>query len=97
MGCGVCGVVGKLCYNLTKIRSVDMQTIQINNAEAQQYIQSVYGDNQSDLVNDFLLFIKSEIVAKDLKKGFDEVEDFKAGKIQLSDANDFLSELKRDY
>jgi len=74
-----------------------MQTIQINNSEAEQYIQSVYGNNQSNLIDDFLLFIKSEIVSNELKKGFDEVEDFTTNKIQLSDANDFLSELKSDY
>ena len=74
-----------------------MQTIQINNSEAEHYIQSVYGNNQSSLVDDFLLFIKSEVVSNDLRKGFDEVEDFKTNKIQLSDANDFLSELKSAY
>ena len=74
-----------------------MQTIQINNSEAEQYIQSVYANNQSNLIDDFLLFIKSEIVSNELKKGFDEVEDFTTNKIQLSDANDFLSELKSKY
>ena len=74
-----------------------MQTIQINNSEAEQYIQSVYGNNQSNLIDDFLLFIKSEVVSSELKKGFDEVEDFTTNKIQLSDANDFLSELKSAY
>jgi len=74
-----------------------MQTIQINNIEAEQYIQTVYGQDKSSLVDDFLLFIKTEVVSNDLKKGFDEVQAYKNNTTQLSDANDFLSELKSEY
>ena len=74
-----------------------MQTIQINNSEAENYIASVYGDNKVSLVDDFLLFIKTELVSSELKKGLNEVEDFKSNKIQLTDAHAFLSELKSEY
>ena len=52
-----------------------------------------------DLVDYFqvILGAKVKVVSNDLRKGFDEVEDFKTNKIQLSDANDFLSELKSAY
>jgi len=71
-----------------------MQTIQINNPEIEQYILSRYGDNQTNLINDFLLFIKSEILSSELKKGFDEVEQYKQNKTSLTNAYDFLDELK---
>jgi hypothetical protein len=74
-----------------------MQTIRINNHEAEQYIKSVYGNNQSNLIDDFLLFVKTEIASNELLRGFDEVEKYKDGKTTLSDAKDFLSELKSDY
>jgi hypothetical protein len=74
-----------------------MQTIRINNHEAEQYIESVYGDDQSNLINDFLLFVKTEIASNELARGFDEVEKYKDGKTTLTDAKDFLSELKSDY
>ena len=71
-----------------------MQTIQINDREAENYINSVYGKNMTNLVDDFLLFVKTEIVSSELKKGFDEVESYKDGTTHLTDATDFLSELK---
>jgi len=71
-----------------------MQTIQINDLEAENYINSVYGKDTTNLVDDFLLFIKTELVSNDLKKGFDEVEAYKNHKTNLTDATDFLSELK---
>ena len=49
-------------------------SIKLNNSETEQYIKSIYGNNQNNLVDDFLLFIKTELVVNDLKKGFDEVE-----------------------
>ena len=73
-----------------------MRTIQINNVEAEQYINSVYGDNKTSLVDDFLLFIKTELVTNELKKGFDEVKAYKDNKLNLTDATDFLSELKSE-
>lgn len=71
-----------------------MQTIQINDREAENYINSVYGKNMTNLVDDFLLFVKTEIVSSELKKGFDEVELYKHSTTHLTDATDFLSELK---
>jgi len=71
-----------------------MQTIQINNPEIEQYILSKYGDNQTNLINDFMLFIKSEILSNELKKGFDEVEQYKELNTPLTNAYDFLDELK---
>jgi len=74
-----------------------MQTIQINNSEVEQYINLVYGDNQESLMNDFIAFIKSRLIINDLKSGFDEVEAYKNNQIQLSNATDFLGELKSEY
>lgn len=71
-----------------------MQTIQINNSELEQYIALRYGDDKNSLVNDFVTFLKTELYSNDIKKAFDEVKQFKEGKIPLSDATDFLSELK---
>ena len=71
-----------------------MQTIQINNPEAERYIDLVYKNNRENLVNDFLLFIKTEIIKNDLKKGFDEVQAYKDDKLSLTDAKEFLRELK---
>ena len=71
-----------------------MQTIQINDREAESYINSVYGKNTTNLVDDFLLFVKTEIVSSELKKGLDEVESYKNDVTNLTDATDFLSELK---
>jgi len=71
-----------------------MQTIQINDRETENYINSVYGKNITNLVDDFLLFVKTEIVSSELKKGLDEVESYKNNKTNLTDATDFLSELK---
>jgi len=59
--------------------------------------KTAYAKGRNLISNNFLLFIKSEVVSSELKKGFDEVEDFTTNKIQLSDANDFLSELKSAY
>ena len=74
-----------------------MQTIHINNSEAENYINDVYGDNQSNLVDDFLLFIKTELTSKELKKGLDEVEQFKKDKVELTNANDFLKDLQSEH
>jgi len=71
-------------------------TIQINNPEIEQFITAQYGNNQTNLINDFLLFVKSEILSNELKKGFDEVEKFKQNKQSLTNAYDFLDELKNE-
>jgi hypothetical protein len=74
-----------------------MQTIHIDNPEIEQYIKSVYGTNQSNLVKDFFSFIKTEIVLSEVKKGFDEVKKYENGSITLNNAEDFLNELKNDH
>ncbi len=74
-----------------------MQTIQINNQEIESFIHTTYGDDSQSLIDDFLLFIKTELVSKDIKKGFDEVSRFENNNIELTNATDFLSELKSEY
>jgi len=71
-----------------------MQSIHIDNIEIENFIQSQYGDDKASLVNDFISFIKTELLVKDMKKGLDEVSDYKNKTARLTDANDFLSELK---
>jgi len=73
-----------------------MYSINIDNREAEQYINLVYGDNQDSLVDDFLTFIKSRLIVNDLKSGFDEVKAYKSNKTELTNAIDFLSELKSE-
>ena len=71
-----------------------MQTIQIDNAELESFISSKYGNDKNSLLNDFVKFVKTEIIVNDIKKGFDEVEQYKQGKTYLTSAKDFLEELK---
>ena len=71
-----------------------MQTIQIDNAEIESFIQSQYGNDKVSLINDFISFVKTELVVNDLKKGFDEVTSFQKNKNSLLNAKDFLSDLK---
>lgn len=73
-----------------------MQTIHINNAELENYIAYRYGDDDNSLVSDFVTFLKTEYHSNNIKKAFDEVKQFKDGKIELTDAFDFLKELKSD-
>ncbi len=73
-----------------------MKTIQINDLEAENFINANY-DNDKTLVSDFITFVKTELITKDIKKGFDEVEEYKNGNTQLTDAKDFLNELKSEY
>ena len=73
-----------------------MHTIRINNPEIEQYIKSVYGDNDSNLMKDFLSFIKTEMISNDIKKGFEEVKKFENNEIILNDVEDFSSELKNE-
>ena len=74
-----------------------MQTIQINNAELEQYINLQYGNDKNSLINDFVMFLKTEIHSNNIKKGFDEVKQYKEGKRELTDSTDFLKELKSEY
>ena len=71
-----------------------MQTIQINDLELENFINSKYGNDQKSLLDDFITFVKTEKTITDIKKGFDEVEEYKKGNILLTDAKDFLDELK---
>jgi len=74
-----------------------MQTIQIDNAELESFIFAKYGNDKNSLVNDFVTFIKTELISNDIKKGFDEVELYKQGKTTLTSAKDFLEELKVEH
>jgi hypothetical protein len=74
-----------------------MQTIKINNPELENFISSQYGNDETTLINDFVKFIKTELIINDIKKGFDEVELFKKGDKTLTDAKDFLEDLKSEY
>ena len=74
-----------------------MQTIQIDNNEIEHFIKNNYGNDTTSLLNDFIIFAKTELLSNEIKKGFDEVKEFDKGNINLSDANNFLSELKSEY
>lgn len=74
-----------------------MQTIQIDNAELESFISLQYGNDKTTLVNDFIKFVKTELIVNDIKKGFDEIESQKQGKTKLSSAKAFLDELKSEY
>ena len=74
-----------------------MQTIQIDNAELESFISSEYGNDKISLVNDFVKFIKTELIISDIKKGFDEAEKFEKGQTKLTSAKAFLDELKSEY
>ena len=74
-----------------------MQTIQIDNAELESFISLQYGTDKATLVNDFVKFVKTELIVNDVKKGFDEIEASKQGKNKLTSAKDFLDELKSEY
>ena len=74
-----------------------MQTIQIDNTELENFISLKYGDDENSLVNDFIKFVKTELVINDIKKGFDEVESHKNKKTKLTNAEAFLDELKSEY
>jgi len=74
-----------------------MQTIQINNADVESIIQSEYGNDTQSLINDFMVFVKEKQTIRGIKKGFDEVELYKQGKINLQSADDLLEELQSEY
>jgi len=59
-----------------------MQTIQIDNAELKSFISLQYGNDETELIEN------------DIKKGFDEVELYKKGELELQDARDMLKELR---
>jgi hypothetical protein len=71
-----------------------MKVIEINNPELENFIISKYGNDNHSLVNDFLSFIKTELIINDIKKGFEEVELYKSGKKNLNDVDSFILDLK---
>jgi len=71
-----------------------MQSIEINNPELEHFIKLQYGEDRESLLNDFTKFIKIELIAYELKKGFDEVEEFQEGKKSLNNVEDVISRLR---
>jgi len=74
-----------------------MHTIKINNSELESFISAQYGNDETTLLHDFVKFIKTELIANDIKKALDEVELFEKGQTPLTSANDFLNELKHEH
>ena len=60
-----------------------MQTIQIDNAEIENFIDMKYGEDRTTLLSDFVAFVKTEIIAAEIKKGLDEVEQYRQGLKEL--------------
>jgi len=71
-----------------------MHTIEINSQEIENFIKLQYGDDNNTLLNDFMIFVKTELVAYELKKGFDEVKSFENGEKSLNNIEDIISRLK---
>lgn len=71
-----------------------MQTIQIDNAEIENFIDMKYGEDRTTLLSDFVAFVKIEIIAAEIKKGFNEVEQYRRGLKELGSVEDFISKLK---
>ena len=61
-----------------------MQTIQINSTEIENFIKLQYGQDSDSLLNDFMMFVKTELITHEIKKGFDEVKLFEGGKKSLN-------------
>ncbi len=74
-----------------------MHTIKINNSELESFISSQYGNDETTLLHDFVKFIKTELIVNDIKKALDEVELFEKEQTPLTNANDFLNELKHEH
>ena len=71
-----------------------MQSIQINNVELEDFIKLQYGQDSDSLLHDFMTFISTEFVTHELKKGFDEVKLFEAGKKKLSSVDEMMARLR---
>jgi len=71
-----------------------MQSIQINNVELENFIKLKYGQDSDSLLHDFMTFIKTEFVAHELKKGFDEVKLFEMGKKPLSSVEAMMARIR---
>ena len=71
-----------------------MQTIQINNQEIENFINTRYGEDKSTLLSDFAAFVKTEIIATEIKKGFDEVAEYEQGSRRLGSVDDFIGKFR---
>ena len=71
-----------------------MQTIQINNLELENFIKLQYGQDSDSLLHDFMTFVRTELVAHELKKGFDEVKLFEIGKKSLSSVDEMMARIR---
>jgi hypothetical protein len=75
-----------------------MQTIQINNAEIENFINAKYGDDRSTLINDFVAFVKTKIAASnrpqaaiDIQK---DIEAYHKGELETTPlGHEFWSEM----
>ena len=74
-----------------------MQTIQINSTEIEDFIKLQYGQDSDSLLKDFMIFIRTELIGHDIKKGFDEVKLFENGQKSLNSIEDVISRLRSEY
>ncbi len=71
-----------------------MQSIEINSPELENFIKLQYGEDRESLLNDFTTFVKTELIAYEIKKGFDEVKEFEQGVKELNSVEDVISRLR---
>ena len=74
-----------------------MQTIQIDSIELENFIKLKYGQDNDSLLQDFMIFIKTELLTHEVKKGFDEVKLFESGEKSLNNIEDVISRLRSGY
>jgi len=74
-----------------------MQTIQINSVEIENFIKLKYGQDRDSLLNDFMIFIKTELICHEIKKGFDEIKLFETGEKHLNNIEDVISRLRSEH
>ena len=74
-----------------------MQTIQIDSIELENFIKLKYGQDNDSLLQDFMIFIKTELLTHEVKKGFDEVKLFESGEKSLNNIEDVISKLRGKY
>ena len=74
-----------------------MQTIQINSVEIENFIKLKYGQDRDSLLNDFMMFIKTELICHEIKKGFDEIKLFEMGEKPLNNIEDVISRLRSEH
>lgn len=81
-------------YGTINQKEAKMQSIEINNPELESFIKLQYGEDRESLLNDFTTFIKTELIAYELKRGFDEVKEYEEGAKELSNASDVIARLR---